>query len=66
MDFANLEHAVKGNQRSLPKWILDRIEKELIEARSIACPRARRIREIEIDLKKDALENEIVRGEPCP
>jgi len=50
-----IEHATIAKVRTVPEWVRNAIEAELVEARSITCPRARRLREIEIDLKRDAI-----------
>jgi hypothetical protein len=54
---------VGSTRRTIPAWILAALEQEMAEARLISCPRARRVRELEIDVKADTIRNEILYGE---
>lgn len=56
MKLENLEHATLSRSRIVPKWVIEAIELERAEIRKIECPRQRRIREIELDMKRDAIE----------
>ena len=44
-----IEKAVRTKNRELPEWVKDAFAKEMADARAIACPRERRVAEIEVE-----------------